>query len=550
MKSPARFGLGVVLSIVWFLILTNLVFAETEELRAIQAAIKARGAPWTAGESWVTRLRPDERQKLLGGRTSDPRIAEEIGTATSSLESYADAPDAIDWRNKDGHNWITPVKNQAMCGSCTAFGAVATLESLVRIEQNQPDLDIDLSEMHLFNCGGGSCSFGWYPLSACRYLKDHGTPDEQCWPYVHFDRPCSDTCSDWQSRAVKIIDYGSVSGIEDCKTYVAIAPIFADFLLYTDFYHYDDGIYEQTWGDLEGWHDVCIVGYDTTGEVPYWIVKNSWGSSWGEDGFFRIKMGECSIDTGNYWMSRKASIARLVPAHGGYGTRIEVRGVGFGAQQAGMIDAQNGYYGVIIFSRDGYSDTMIATQYPLWSDETLRVKFKKLFVDQDGDYLQDEAEDPLAEEALSLDDYELSVNIIWFHDNNSNGLYDEEDGISGETCSDSAVFTLTDEPILWRVRPDNTVFPREIIRLQGRNLGDGSGGSVVHVGSETFNLDSPRIKKWLDTRIKIRVPNYACWWFHGEESQNTKVWVTVDKDSQLTDSNKKRLRVMKPDDCP
>ena len=300
MKISTRFGLGIVLSIISCLILTNLAFADSGKLDAIRTAIESKGALWTAGESWVTRLSPEERRNLLGEKTLELGIVE----PTSPPLALIVLPDAIDWRDKDGYNWVTPVKDQESGGSCVAFGAAATLESLVRIEENQPDLDIDLSEMHLVNCGGGSCEYGWYNSAACSYLQNNGTPDEACWPYEPVDSPCLNTCPDWKSRAVKITSYGNISGIYSCATYVAIAPILVAFEVYTDFYYYNGGIYEYTWGDYDGGHAVCIVGYDTTGPVPYWIVKNSWGSSWGEGGFFRIKMGECDIETrSSYWMS-------------------------------------------------------------------------------------------------------------------------------------------------------------------------------------------------------------------------------------------------------
>ncbi len=304
MKGHMKFRFGIVLvliSLSW-LMLTSAVFAESEELAEIREAIKARGAHWTPGESWVTRLSPQERRNLLGEKTLELGIIEPKTTVPLLPLGY---PSAIDWRNKDGYNWITPIRDQQDCGSCVAFGSVATLESLVRIETNQPELNIDLSEMHLFNCGGGSCLFGWYNSSACSYLKNNGTPDEACWPYQDVNKSCSqNTCPDWQTRAYKITNYGAISGIEACKTYVAIAPILVAFEVYTDFFYYTEGIYEHTWGGLEGGHAVSIVGYDTSGPVPYWIVKNSWGPSWGEAGFFKIKMGECAIETrSSYWMS-------------------------------------------------------------------------------------------------------------------------------------------------------------------------------------------------------------------------------------------------------
>jgi len=299
MKGYRRFGIIVIVGIISCLLFASLSFAESRELAEIRAAIKAKGANWTAGESWVTRLSPEERRELLGEKTTELGIQE-----SSDPPPDISYPDAIDWRNVGGHNWITPIKDQRSCGSCVAFGSVATVESLARIEQGKSALYIDLSEMHLFNCGGGSCSSGWYNSSACAYLKNNGTPDETCWPYEPVNRSCSNTCPDWQSRAVKITSYGRISGIESHKTYVAIAPILVAFRVYSDFYYYTGGIYEYTSGVYEGGHAVSIVGYDTTGPVDYWIVKNSWGDSWGENGYFRIKMGECGIETrSSYWMS-------------------------------------------------------------------------------------------------------------------------------------------------------------------------------------------------------------------------------------------------------
>jgi C1A family cysteine protease len=254
-----------------------LAFASPRELSAIQAAVEAKSALWRAGESWVTRLSPEDRRRLLGEKTLESGL--EFQRAPSTVGgSY---PSAIDWRNKDGSNWVTPIRDQQSCGSCVAFGSVATLESLIRIEYNQPGLNVDLSEMHIFNCGGGACLDGWYNPSACEYLINSGTPYESCWAYLPSDSSCSNSCSTWQSQAHKITNYGNISGVEGCKTYVAIAPILVAFNVYKDFYYYTDGIYEYTYGSYEGGHAVSIVGYDTTGPVDYWIVKNSWGSDWG-----------------------------------------------------------------------------------------------------------------------------------------------------------------------------------------------------------------------------------------------------------------------------
>ena len=88
--------------------------------------------------------------------------------------------------------------------------------------------------------------------------------------------------------------------------------------------------------------------------------------------------------------------------------------------------------------------------------------------------------------------------------------------------------------------------PGKVIRIIGENFGDSQDDSVVRIGPREFDLTSPRIKLWSDTKIKVRIPNYKCEWFKGEDSRIRKVWVTVCD----LDSNKKKLKVIEPDICP
>jgi hypothetical protein len=87
--------------------------------------------------------------------------------------------------------------------------------------------------------------------------------------------------------------------------------------------------------------------------------------------------------------------------------------------------------------------------------------------------------------------------------------------------------------------------PGKRIRIVGYGFGEIQGDSLVHIGNRIFDSSSPRIKLWTDTKIKIRIPNYKCEWFKGQDYRRRKVWVTVDG----VDSNKKRLKVMKPCVC-
>lgn len=99
-------------------------------------------------------------------------------------------------------------------------------------------------------------------------------------------------------------------------------------------------------------------------------------------------------------------------------------------------------------------------------------------------------------------------------------------------------------PVINKLKP-RSCEPTRRIRIIGRGFGDIQGDSVVRVGNKLFDQFSPRIKLWSDTKIKIKIPNYKCEWFEGQESRNTRIWVTVDG----IDSNKKLLKTIKPDTC-
>ncbi|MEW6095067.1 MAG: C1 family peptidase [bacterium] len=291
---------GVLVALV---VSSGTVFGEDVELAAIKKAIKDKGASWTAGENAVTKLSPQARKGLCGAiivPQTEPGI---------TVKPTKVLPNRWNWRNVNGTDWTTPIRDQGRCGSCVAFGAIGALEPLVRIDENNPTLAVDLSEQHLFSCGGGLCNYGWYPSAAANYLKNYGTPDEACYPYKSWngvDYPCADTCPDWEDRAVKISQWNWVNNnVENIKAALLKTPLSTTMAVYTDFIYYNEGIYEHTWGSLEGYHQVAFVGYDMGNETTpgHWICKNSWGTGWGEDGWFRIKFGEVEIGNNTILMS-------------------------------------------------------------------------------------------------------------------------------------------------------------------------------------------------------------------------------------------------------
>lgn len=268
----------------------------------VPRVMQAGPQSWTAGTTSVTRLGDQERRKLLG--VPQEVIEWERLQASSQvpgLQAYG-YPTSIDWRNINGEDWTTGIRNQAGCGSCVAFGTVGAIESRLEIASGNPNLAPDLAEAHMFYCGCGTCcDVGWWPDAAMNFARDTGIVDEACYPYADHDQPCT-PCADWTSRTTKITGWSGTTNPAAMKQALAdYGPFEATMTVYEDFFGYLGGIYHHTSGELAGGHAITIVGYDDIG--GYWIAKNSWGTGWGEDrygnpygGWFRIAYGECGID--------------------------------------------------------------------------------------------------------------------------------------------------------------------------------------------------------------------------------------------------------------
>lgn len=209
-------------------------------------------------------------------------------------------PGYWNWTDVRSVDWITPVKNQMGCGSCAAFAACGAVEAMMNLRAGNPDLDRDYSEQHLFSCSGGVCAEGLYMGDAFDYFRDYGVPDEDCFPYTASDQPCSNTCADWLNRVLRLDSWSLMwtwsPDIDTLKQAVWWQPIAVYMEVYADFSSYSGGIYKYDGTSaFRGGHFVVIVGWDDLNSC--WICKNSWGTGWGEDGFFRINYGETSIGT-------------------------------------------------------------------------------------------------------------------------------------------------------------------------------------------------------------------------------------------------------------
>ena len=250
---------------------------------------------WTAKESWVTKLAPQEKKKLFG-LSYIPKA--HLDFESAKLKS--DLPASVDWRNKDGINWLGPVMNQGNCGSCVAFSTIATLEARTTIAAGIPWLRPTFSPQQIFSCGGGSCSSGWTPDGSTAYLQNVGATDEACMPYLSgstgTNTSCSVKCGDANQRATRIVNTTNPSmdngNIEVVKAALLDGPLITTMTVYDDFLTYSTGVYTHTSGTMGGGHAISLVGYDSNTRA--WLIRNSWGPEWGDQGFAWVSWDDIS----------------------------------------------------------------------------------------------------------------------------------------------------------------------------------------------------------------------------------------------------------------
>ncbi|XP_050384140.1 zingipain-2-like [Argentina anserina] len=201
--------------------------------------------------------------------------------------SETDVPTRVDWREKGA---VTPVKEQGVCSSCWAFSVVATIEGITKIKSDQL---ISLSEQQLVDCNrddiNRGCA-GGNMEDAFKYIEANGgITTEENYQYKGIDDTCDTTKTN--DYAAKITGYEMVppNNENDLLKAVSMQPVSVAIDANADeFRTYASGVFSGNCG-TNLMHAVTIVGYGTTEDgIDYWLVKNSWGESWGEKGYMRI----------------------------------------------------------------------------------------------------------------------------------------------------------------------------------------------------------------------------------------------------------------------
>jgi len=209
-----------------------------------------------------------------------------------------DLPDSLDWRDKGA---VTGVKDQEQCGSCWAFCAVASMEGAYFLAHQQL---LSLSEQQIVDCDeyDHGCEGGW-PTNAMQYVKDAGGEMlEEDYPYTGMEGSCQFDASSAKMQVKDIQTFPSGNEQQMMTACQQYGPL-AIALDASKFDFYSGGIMNGS-GCAQGSpdHGVTVVGWGVEDGTKYWIVKNSWGEDWGEDGYVRVERGSNACGVEDYPM--------------------------------------------------------------------------------------------------------------------------------------------------------------------------------------------------------------------------------------------------------
>lgn len=241
-------------------------------------------------------------------------------------------PDSFTWCDVNGTSYCTMMRNQHIpqyCGSCWAHGSVSALADRVKIARGGEGIDINPSVQHVLNCaGGGSCHGGsvdgpyqWLhrlsktgkglsyessmPYQACSSEMKTGICTAGTWTCepINVARTCptfGEECVEIDPYPnVQIGDYGSIKGRDAMQKEIFHRGPIACGIDAVPILNYTSGIVHG-FGTLID-HVVSVVGWGKEGDTSYWIVRNSWGEYWGEQGFVRVAFGAMRLESQCSW---------------------------------------------------------------------------------------------------------------------------------------------------------------------------------------------------------------------------------------------------------
>lgn len=218
---------------------------------------------------------------------------------------------SFDWRTRQA---VTPVRDQDNCGSCWCFAATAAAESSRLIQSGGNAAALDMSEQYILDCGRtGGCNGDWYQ-TAWKVMQQQGTTTEADVGYQN--GPIPNRCPAHASllKPYKVVDYGLVSGTQKIPTNAELkaalckyGPLAVAVDADQGFPYYQSGVYKGRRNDNGSVnHAVVIVGWDDTRSGGAWLIKNSWHTDWGDNGYMWLAYNHNNIGYAAMWVVAEA----------------------------------------------------------------------------------------------------------------------------------------------------------------------------------------------------------------------------------------------------
>lgn len=268
-------------------------------------------------EHWTLQLSDAERRRLVAMPDELADLDSQAGIPWRIPELPDDTeilPTSFSWTDRQGVDWLMPIRNQAQCGSCAAFGITGLLEMRVKQDLDEPDLDIDLSDSHCLTCSGGDCDNGITFAEGLSTLMALGLPTEECAPYGEGGplgmvelTYCDEGCDGVDRGRVYLEEVERFVFAEETpladqvavmKKAITLSPLLVRLTVWSDLFSYSGGVYRNVDTNADtalGFHALLLVGWDDTRQA--WLVRNSWGDAWGLDGYLWLGWGAAESHT-------------------------------------------------------------------------------------------------------------------------------------------------------------------------------------------------------------------------------------------------------------